>query len=190
MGSKHEVGYFAEITEAVNKLPAADRKSRTAVLEQITGTVWITQAGGSLTYQAYNGMTLHQGDQLLTEKNTSAILKTVDRKDEITISENSELYISSLSDTTLTKQTSFMLWSGLVLANVSSLVNAKDTFNILTPTAVTDVRGTNFMVVINPVTGLSMLFVNSGLVQEAATEPVRIQPSSYILGSNWALFQD
>lgn len=154
-----------EITEAVNKLPAADRKSRTAVLEQITGTVWITQAGGSLTYQAYNGMTLHQGDQLLTEKNTSAILKTVDRKDEITISENSELYISSLSDTTLTKQTSFMLWSGLVLANVSSLVNAKDTFNILTPTAVTDVRGTNFMVVINPVTGLSMLFVNSGLVQ-------------------------
>lgn len=154
-----------EITEAVEKLPAADRRSRTAVLEQIKGTVWITQAGGSLTYRAYNGMNLHQGDHILTEKNTSAILKTVDRKDEITISENSKLYISNLSNAAQTKQTSLMLWSGLVSANVSPLAHAKDTFNILTSTAVTDVRGTNFMVGIDPVTGLSTLVVYSGLVQ-------------------------
>lgn len=57
-----------EIAEAVEKLPAADRKSRVTVIEQIKGTVWINQAGGSLTYRAYNGMNLHQGDHILTEK--------------------------------------------------------------------------------------------------------------------------
>lgn len=173
-----------EITEAVDKLPVADGKSRTVVLEQIKGKVWITQAGGSLTYQAYNGMTLHQGDHILTEKNTSAILKTVDRKDEITISENSELYISNLSDASRAKHTSFMLWSGLAAANVSSLVNAKDTFNILTPTAVTDVRGTNFVVAIDPVTGIPTLFVNSGLVQGSdngnAQNPAFVYPSQQL----------
>jgi len=154
-----------EMTETVDKLPAADRRSRTAVLEQIQGTVWIRQAGGLLTYRAYNGVTLHQGDYIVTENNTSAILTTVDRKDEVTISENSELYISSLSGTSHTKHTGFMLWNGLVTANVSPLVNAKDTFNVLTPTAVTDVRGTHFMVGIDPNTGLSTLVVSSGLVQ-------------------------
>ncbi|WMT40932.1 stalk domain-containing protein [Paenibacillus sp. D2_2] len=172
-----------EITEVVDKLPAADRKSRAAVIEQIKGKVWITQAGGAMTLRAYNGMNLHQGDHIRTEKKTSAILKTVDRKDEITISENSELYISDLSNASQIKHTSFMLWSGLASANVSSLVNAKDSFNILTPTALTDVRGTNFVVVINPVTGIPTLSVNSGLVQGSDNEPARIQ-SSYILGSN------
>nr|WP_052019701.1 stalk domain-containing protein [Paenibacillus sp. JCM 10914] len=124
-----------EITEAVDKKPVVNGKSRVMVLEQIKGTVWVNQAGGSLTYQAYNGMNLHQGDHILTEKNTSAILRTADRGDEITISENSELYIPNLSGTSRIKHTSFMLWSGLASASVSSLVNARDSFNILTPTA-------------------------------------------------------
>lgn len=155
-----------EIKKAVDKLPAVDRKSRAAVIDQIKGTVWINQAGGSLTYRAYNGMILHQGDHIVTEKSTTAIIKTADRKDEIALTENSKLYISNLSsmDAYHTKRTSFMLWSGLASANVSSLVNAKDTFNILTPTAVTDVRGTNFLISIDPVTGLSRLVVNSGMV--------------------------
>jgi len=173
-----------EITKFVDKLPAADRKSRVAVIEQIKGKVWINQAGGAMTLRAYNGMNLHQGDHILTEKNTSAILKTVDRNDEITISENSELYISNLSNASQTKHTSFMLWSGLASANVSSLVNAKDTFNILTPTAVTDVRGTQFIVGIDPVTGMPTLFVNSGLVQGSdngtAQNPALVYPGEQL----------
>ncbi|WP_019637719.1 stalk domain-containing protein [Paenibacillus fonticola] len=175
-----------EITEAVDKLPVVDRKSRTAVIEQIRGKVWINQAGGSLTYQAYNGMKLHQGDHIVTENDTSAIIKTADREDEITISENSKLYISNLSvsDTSHTKHTSFMLWSGLASANVSSLANAKDTFNILTPTAVNNVRGTNFMVSIDPVTGLPKLFVSSGLVQASgkgtSQDPAFVYPAQQL----------
>lgn len=175
-----------EIEEAVDKLPAVNRNSRVAVLDQIKGTVWINQAGGSLTYRAYNGMKLHQGDHIVTEKNTSAIIKTADREDEITLSENSKLYISNLSssNTSHIKHTSFMLWSGLASANVSSLVNAKDTFNILTPTAVTNVRGTNFMVSIDPVTGLPTLSVNSGLVQASGNgssqNPALVYPAQQV----------
>lgn len=154
-----------EIATPVEKLPATDRSSRIAVLEQIKGTVWVNQAGGFLTYRAYNGMNLSQGDQIITEFNSSAILKTADRKDEITISENSELYISNLRNVSLAKHTSFDLRSGLVGASVSSLVDSKDTFKITTPTAVTNVRGTQLYVGIDPNTGSSSVFVGSGLVQ-------------------------
>ena len=154
-----------EIAEAIDKLPAADRTSRAATLEGIKGTVWINQAGGALSYRAYDGISLHHGDRILTEFNSSALLKTVDRKDEITISENAELYISNLSHASQEKHTSFYLWSGEVGASVTSLVNAKDTFKILTPTAVNDVRGTHLLVSVDPYTGVSRLFVGSGLVQ-------------------------
>ncbi len=179
-----------EINEAVDKQPVADHNSRLAKLEQIKGTAWISQAGGSLTYRAYNGATLHQGDRILTEFNSSAILKTIDRKDEITISENTELYISNLSHASQVKHTSFYLWSGEVGANVTSLVNAKDTFKMLTPTAVNDVRGTHFFVGIDPATGESRLIVGSGLVQAGGNgtgqSPSPVYPAqqlSFIPGS-------
>ncbi|MEO4055143.1 stalk domain-containing protein [Solibacillus sp. CAU 1738] len=155
-----------EITEIVEKLPAMDRYTRTATLDQIKGTVWINQAGGSLIYRAYNGIPLHHGDRIATEYNSSAILKTVDRKDEITISENSELYISNLSNASHVKHTSLVLWNGMVGASVSSLVNSKDTFKIITPSIVTNVRGTQFFVGVDPITGNSSIFVGSGLVQQ------------------------
>lgn len=108
------------IAEAVDKLPVADRNSRAAKLDQIKGTVWVKQAGGSLAFRAYDGISLHHGDQIATEFNSSAILRTVDRKDEITISENSELYISNLSNASNVNHTSFVLWSGQVGASVTS----------------------------------------------------------------------
>lgn len=154
-----------EIAEAVDKLPPADRNSRKATLEQINGTVWIKQAGGSLAYRAYNGISLHHGDHVATEFNSSAILKTDDRKDEITIGENSELYISNLSNTSQVKHTSFVLWSGMVGGSISSLVDSKDTFKLITPTAVTNVRGTVLYSYIDPITGVSYTFLASGLVQ-------------------------
>ncbi|MEF2248012.1 stalk domain-containing protein [Paenibacillus sp. IITD108] len=163
-----------QIAEAVEKLPAVDRHSRAAKLEQIKGTVWVSQAGGSMTYRAYNGITLHHGDHIVTEFNSSAVLKTVDRKDEITISENSELYISNLSNASHSKHTSFVLWSGGVGASVTSLVNANDTFKIMTPTGVTNVRGTNFYVGVDPLTGASTLLVNSGLVQAGGNGAAQI----------------
>lgn len=153
------------ITEAVEKMPTTNRNSRAAKLEQIKGTVWVKQAGGSLAISAYEGISLHHGDQIVTELNSSALLKTVDRKDEITIGENAELYISNLSEASKVMHSSFYLWSGAVVASVTSLVNAKDTFKILTSTAVNDVRGTNFFIGVDPRTGNPELFVLSGNVQ-------------------------
>ncbi|WP_182914489.1 FN3 associated domain-containing protein [Paenibacillus sp. 1011MAR3C5] len=173
-----------EIAEAVEWAPPADRKTRAATLEQINGTVWISQAGGSLSYRAYDGMSLHHGDRIITEFQSSAILKTVDRKDELTVSENSELYISDLSSASQVKHTSFVLWSGMIGASVTPLIDSKDTFKIMTATAQTDVRGTNFIVGIDPVTGASRLFVSSGLVQGSGSGtdqgPVPVYPAQQL----------
>ncbi|MFF2889592.1 chitobiase/beta-hexosaminidase C-terminal domain-containing protein [Paenibacillus sp. NPDC057967] len=173
-----------EIAEAVNQLPPADRHSRTATLDQIKGTVWISQAGGSLTYRAYNGVTLHHGDRIMTEFKSSAILKTADRKDELAINESSELYISNLSSASQVKHTSLVLWSGMIGASVTPLVDSKDTFKIITATAQTDVRGTNFFVGVDPVTGASRLIVSSGLVQGSGSgtnqNPVFIYPTQQL----------
>lgn len=154
-----------EITEPIEKQALADRYSRTATLEEIKGTIWINKAGGSLTYRAYDGITLHHGDHIITEYNSSAVLITADRKDEITIGENAKLYISNLSSASQVKHTSFNLWSGSVFASVTSLVGSNDTFKIMTPTAVANVRGTNFFFGIDPNTGLPSLAVLSGIVQ-------------------------
>jgi len=173
-----------EIAAVVDKLPQADRHSRGATLNQIKGTVWISQAGGSLRYRAYDGMSLHHGDRIITEFQSSAILNTVDRKDELTISENSELYISNLSNTAQVKHTSLVLWSGMIGASVSPLVDSLDTFKIMTATAQTDVRGTNFIVGIDPVTGVSKLYVSSGLVQGSGSganqNPVSVYPAQQL----------
>jgi len=173
-----------EIAVAIDKGPLADRHAREATLDQIKGAVWISQAGGSLTYRAYNGMKLHHGDRIISEFKSSAILKTVDRKDGLTISENSELHISNLSNASQVKHTSLVLWSGMIGASVTPLVDAKDTFNVMTPSAMMNVRGTHLIVRVNPVTGTSSLIVNSGVVQGGgsgtAQSPVFVYPSQQV----------
>lgn len=154
-----------EIAEEFDKQPLGNRHWRAATLEQIQGVVWITQAGGSMAYRASNGITLHHGDRISTEFNSSAILKTADRKDQISIGEHANLYIAALRQESTVKHTSIMLWSGDVGASVTSLVDAKDTFKVLTPAAVNDVRGTNFFVAVDPATGRTSLAVASGVVQ-------------------------
>lgn len=177
-----------KIKEVVEKQPLADRHSRTATLEDIKGTVWINKAGGSLTYRAYDGITLHHGDHIITEYNSSAVLITADRKDEITIGENAKLYISNLSNASQVMHTSFNLWSGSVFASVTSLVDSNDTFVIMTGENVANVRGTHFAIVVDPFTGMSSLAVLSGVVQTSGNRtsdsgsqnPVYIYPTQQI----------
>jgi len=173
-----------EIAVAIDKGPLADRHAREATLDQIKGAVWISQAGGSLTYRAYNGMKLHHGDRIITEVKSSANLKTVDRKDELTISENSELYIANLTNASQVKHTSLVLWSGMIWASVTPLLDTKDTFNVMTPSAMMNVRGTQLLVSIDQFTGALRLAVNSGVVQAGgrgtAEEQGYVYPSQQI----------
>lgn len=142
------------------------KTARTAIIEDITGTVYVKKAGGTKSYRAYTNMALNYGDHITTEDHSSVVLTVVDRDDEITIGPNTELFISELKeDQKGNKKSKFKAWAGSIWAKASTLFSSEDEFEIATPTAIMGVRGTNFFVGIDPHTGDTRLFVSAGIVQ-------------------------
>ncbi len=70
--------------------------SRAAVVEEVEGTAYLKKAGGSNPYRLFKRMTVNDGDTIITEAKSSVVLKAADWQDEITIGENSEVYIADL----------------------------------------------------------------------------------------------
>lgn len=137
---------------------------RTAAIEQVRGHVLVRKAGGAQELRAFDGMTLSHGDYIFASNGSSAVLVT-DRKDEITVSENTELYLAMFKETKSAKHAGLMVWSGAVWADVVSLADSEDTYQVRTWAANTSVRGTHFMVNVDPVTGRPNLYVSAGRVQ-------------------------
>lgn len=166
---------------------AAEAKdARAAIVESVTGTVQVKKAGGNKTFRAYVNMTLNYGDYITTGDNSSVVLKVVDREDEVTIGSNAEMFISDLSeDQDGNKKSKFRMWAGSLFAKAASLFNAKDEFEIETPTAIMGVRGTHFIVGIDRVTGVPRIIVKSGQVEatQAGEEAGRttINPGEQII---------
>lgn len=144
--------------------PAEAKTSRVAVIQEITGVVYVKKAGGSKSFRAYTNMSLNQGDHITTENKSSVVLKVSGEEDVMTIGQNSDLYISELKEDG-GKKTKFSMWGGSMWTKASSLVNEKDEFEIETPTAIMGVRGTNLFVGVNPGTGESSFFIASGVGQ-------------------------
>jgi hypothetical protein len=157
---------FSLVLSSVSTLfvqPAEAKSSRIAKIEQVSGTVFVKKAGGSKELRAYRNMTLNHGDHISTEARSSVVLQIVDRKDEVTIGEKSNLYISSLLDEKGNKKTNFSMWGGSMWVKASSLIDSEDEFEIETPTSIMGVRGTNFFAGVDPVTRDSSFFIASGV---------------------------
>ena len=135
---------------------------RSVQIKQVTGTVHIQKAGSIKSFRAYEGATLHQGDHIRTEAYSSVTFEVVDRGDRLTVDENSELYISDLRNESGNTHTSFYIWSGSMWAQVATLVQSEDIFEIETPAAFMGVRGTTLLVGVDPVTGESKFYIASG----------------------------
>ncbi|MCZ8512103.1 FecR family protein [Paenibacillus filicis] len=148
--------------------PKAQAKTvRAAIVSDVTGDVKVKKAGGSKSYQVYKDMTLNQGDLITTGKASYAVLKIVDHDDELTISDNAEVYISDLMDHGAGKTSKLKSWAGSMWSKVKSLVSSDDEFEVETPTAVMGVRGTQFLTYINPKTGQTLMLVVAGKVSAA-----------------------
>ena len=141
--------------------PVQAKSSRTAKIMEVKGTVHIKKAGGSKSFRAYKNMNLNQGDHISTEARSSVVLTVLDRKDEITIGANSDLYVSELRDKSNSKKSKLSMTSGSMWVKASSLTGS-DEFEIETPTAIMGVRGTNLFVGVDPVSGGSTFFIASG----------------------------
>ncbi len=149
---------------------AQAKSSRAAEVVDVIGEVTVTKAGGARGYRAFTGMTLNQGDLIETGEGASLVLKTQDQEDEITIDSNTSLYLSELSDDDGKKKTKAKLWTGSIWNKVKTLVGVNDTYEVETPTAVMGVRGTNFIISIDPVTGSLMMAVGSGRVEASSQQ--------------------
>lgn len=149
--------------------------SRDAIVEQVTGEVYVKKAGGTKQFRVYTNMALSQGDYITTMERSGVVLSLADREDQITLGEHVELYISELIEDDKGKKSKLKLWAGTVWAKVSSLFGTDDEFEIETPTAIMGVRGTTLMVGTDPSTGETGFFLASGeghIIDRTGSSPV------------------
>lgn len=154
----------------VKNASAISDSTRIAQITSLSGEVYVKKSGGTKEFTAYKGMTLNQGDYLRTGDDSSVVLTVLDREDEFTVDENSSLFLSSLRENDSGDKTTISVWSGSIYAKASELATG-DELEIETPTAVMGVRGTHFIININPMYGDTSLFVVSGVVQAEVLNP-------------------
>ncbi|WP_020616912.1 FecR family protein [Paenibacillus daejeonensis] len=139
---------------------------RVALVKDLKGTVNVKKSGGSKAFAAFKNMTLNEGDTVTTSKGARVVLELSSSKaerDSVTIGENSQVTFTKLKDDKGTK-TKMNIWAGSLWVKVKSITNASDQFELETPTAIMGVRGTHFLVVVEPKTGITTLASLSGIV--------------------------
>jgi hypothetical protein len=160
--------------------PAAAKTVRLAVISSMEGDVTLKKGGGSQTYDAYESMSLNQGDTLYTGSDGSVTLDVSSGDSEITIGSNAEFNISDLAGQSGEKKSKFKVWAGSIWVKVKSLAGSNDEFEVETPTAVMGVRGTQFFVGVDSKTGKTKVAVGAGLVSADVFAP----STSEEIGSN------
>jgi Uncharacterized protein conserved in bacteria len=144
---------------------------RYAVVTEAAGTVTVKKAGGALNIRVYPGMTLHEGDWISVGPGGHLVLQT-DLGDEIMLGENWRGTLSKLrtNDQDGT-ETAVKAWSGSMYNHVQKKTDPYSTFKVEPPSSVANVRGTHFLVTIDPKTGLPRIIVNAGLVETGSNSP-------------------
>ncbi|MCY9662507.1 FecR domain-containing protein [Paenibacillus chondroitinus] len=144
--------------------PVDAKTVRVAVVSALTGEVTVKKGGGSKTYDAYESMSLNQGDTVYTGASSSVTLNLSNGDADVTLGENAEINVSDLNTSDGNKKSKLKVWAGSLWVKVKSLAGSNDEFEVETPTAVMGVRGTQFFVMVDPVTGAIKMAVGAGKV--------------------------
>lgn len=144
--------------------PVDAKTVRVAIISALSGDVTIKKGGGSKTYDAYESMSLNQGDTVYTGDSSSVTLNLASGDADVTLGDNAELNVSDLNSANGNKKSKLKVWAGSMWVKVKSLAGANDEFEVETPTAVMGVRGTQFFVSVDPVSGKTKMAVGSGRV--------------------------
>jgi hypothetical protein len=144
--------------------PVDAKTVRVAIISALSGDVTIKKGGGSKTYDAYESMSLNQGDTVYTGDSSSVTLNLASGDADVTLGDNAELNVSDLNSANGNKKSKLKVWAGSMWVKVKSLAGADDEFEVETPTAVMGVRGTQFYVSVDPVSGKTKMAVGSGRV--------------------------
>ncbi|MBD0381098.1 FecR family protein [Paenibacillus sedimenti] len=144
--------------------PAEAKTVRVAVITSLSGEVTVKKGGGSKTYDAYENMSLNQGDTLYTGTDSSVTLNLSNGDADVTLGDNAELNVSDLNTSDGNKKSKLKIWAGSMWVKVKSLAGSNDEFEVETPTAVMGVRGTQFFVGVDPRSGKAKMAVGAGKV--------------------------
>jgi len=142
------------------------QEKRVALVSTLKGTVTVLKSGGAKPFKAFKNMSLNEGDQISTGKDSTVVLALASKdaaQDTVTVGENSQITFSKLKDGAGTK-TKLSIWAGSLWVKVKSVSNANDQFEVETPTAIMGVRGTMFYVTVDPYTQISRLATLAGTV--------------------------
>ncbi|PKM85943.1 MAG: hypothetical protein CVU87_13760 [Firmicutes bacterium HGW-Firmicutes-12] len=164
---------------ATNSL--AQDSFRAAEISSLDGSVEIKKSGGEKNIVAFKGMSLTEGDTVITGNKAQLVIKMEDNS-SLKVGENTQITISQLSKTKDGKGiiSSFYLKCGKVLAAVKKLLNTDSKFEIKSPTVVMGVRGTKFFAE-TAGDGTTTAYVLEGRISVATSLPV--------LGSNGQVTQ-
>ncbi|KQX47021.1 MULTISPECIES: FecR domain-containing protein [unclassified Paenibacillus] len=152
------------LVSAVLIKPVDAKTVRVAVIASLSGDVTIKKGGGSKSYDAYESMSLNQGDTVYTGASSSVTLNLSNGDADVTLGENAEINVSDLNTANGNKKSKLKVWAGSMWVKVKSLAGSDDEFEVETPTAVMGVRGTQFFVTVDPKTGAIKMAVGAGKV--------------------------
>lgn len=161
---------------------AAD--GRVIVIGEIKGTAYVSH-GGAKQIRAYTGMELKSGDRIISGKG-GITLSIPDEGDRITLAANSELAVLLLNESGGHSATKLQLLRGEAFTEVHDLTRSKDVFELSPPDQKLEIKGTQFYVHVDPVTGQSTVMVAGGVVQaipqsNQSNQSNQINPSGGVL---------
>ncbi len=140
---------------------AAD--GRVIVIGEIKGTAYVSH-GGAKQIRAFTGMELRPGDRIISG-NGGITLSIPDEGDRITLAAHSELAVLLLNESGGHSATKLQLLRGEAYTDVHDLTRSKDVFELSPPDQKLEIKGTQFYVHVDPVTGQSTVMVAGGVVQ-------------------------
>lgn len=143
------------------------KSSRTALITDVSGDVTVTKGGGSNPIPAFPNMPLNQGDSIETGDDGSVKVKIADPESERTIGPNSSVTVTKLAEDAGGKKNGFKVFVGSMWNKIKSLASGNED-EVDTPTATMGVRGTQYLLIVNPDGTLSVV-VASGLVAAKLT---------------------
>ena len=130
----------------------------------VRGDLKITEAASQKATPAHVGAKVFQGDSILSGDDSSAKIVMSDRN-VIVISANSKITIQQYLSDDAEKKVELQLDVGQIRVNVEKQYDGeKSTFNVITPSGVAGVRGTDFLSSYDPKTEKSEVITFSGTV--------------------------
>lgn len=149
-------------------LPTFADTMRAAKLSELSGDVHVLKAGGEKTMKAFKGMSLTQGDTIITGQGASATLQ-LDKDRDVRIAENSQVLLSELVSAIKGEKTTLQLLAGGIWGSIREQLNADSRLQVKTANAIMGVRGTEFYATQQGTT--SNFYVVEGTVSLMALQP-------------------